>query len=106
MGNIGGGRVLKVCDVCGGVDDHPRHVIAGTTAGVFEPDPSVVRKVAQNAPADEVDRLVADVLDTSSQERHLDCCAEVGCPTGSCNDILAAAGSRRGAALLKHITKG
>lgn len=111
MGNIGGGRVLKVCDVCGGVDDHPRHVIAGSVADTFDPvDPEIVAKVVANAARqtaeDGVNRLIADLLDRSSQERHMDCCAEVGCPTGTCGEVMHAAGSRRGAALLKHITKG
>lgn len=108
MGNIGGGRVIKVCDLCGGVDDHPRHVIAGSTTGVYEPPaPAIVEAVVLNAPADQRERLIADLMDTSSQERHLDCCAESGtCPTGTCAEVMHAAGSRRGGALLKHITKG
>lgn len=105
MGNIGGGRVIKVCDICGGVDDHPRHVIAGTVTDVMpQPEPSVIARVVELAPPDERDRLIRDLLDTSSQERHLDCCAEVGCPTGMCPEVIHAAGSKRGAALLKHIT--
>ncbi len=111
MGNIGGGRVIKVCDLCGGVDDHPRHVIAGNMADVYEPpNAAIVAKVVANAAKlvaeDGVNRLIEDLLDTSSQERHMDCCAEAGCPTGACNEVMAAAGTRRGAALLKHITKG
>lgn len=108
---IGGGRVLKVCDVCGGVDDHPRHVIAGSTADVFEPvNPAIVAAVVANAakvaPEEECNRLIADLLDRSSQERHMDCCAKAGCPTGACPEVMHAAGSRRGAALLNHIKKG
>ena len=107
MGNIGGGRVLKVCDVCGAVDDHPRHVIAGSVGNVFPaPDPAIVEAVVANSPNEERSRLLADLLDTSSQERHMDCCAQVGCPTGQCTEVMHAAGSRRGAALLKHIQKG
>ena len=108
---IGDGRVLKVCDVCGGVDDHPRHMLAGSTTGIFEPvDPAIVAAVAANAakvaPEAECNRLIADLLDQSSQERHMDCCATTGCPTGACDEVIHAAGSRRGAALLAHIQKG
>jgi hypothetical protein len=26
--NIGDGRPIRLCDVCGGMDDHPRHMVA------------------------------------------------------------------------------
>jgi hypothetical protein len=83
--NIGGGRALRVCDLCGGVDDHPRHVIAGTAEDAFaRPSDEIVNKVLDAAPAGDRARLVRDLTDTTSSDRHLDCCAAAGCPTGTC----------------------
>lgn len=83
--NIGNGRILRVCDLCGGVDDHPRHVIAGTGVDVVEaPGDDIVNAVLDNAPAAERARLLRDLQDTTSSDRHLDCCAAAGCPTDTC----------------------
>lgn len=38
--------------------------------------------------------------------RHMDCCAATGCPDLSCDQTLADAGEKRGAALVEHLTKG
>lgn len=85
--NIGEGRVLRVCDLCGGVDDHPRHVIAN---GDFtRPSDEIINKVLDAAPAEERARLVNDLIDTSSSDRHLDCCAAAGCPTDTCGPQVA-----------------
>jgi hypothetical protein len=103
-GNIGRGHVLRVCDLCGGVDDHPRHVNAGQTKGYFATPPvEIVHKVLKLAPADQADRLLAALLDPSSSDRHYDCCREAGCPSGSCDLLTQGAEDRRGAALLKHL---
>jgi hypothetical protein len=105
--NIGGGRALRVCDLCGGVDDHPRHVIAGQLTGHFERPPAgVIAQVAANAPEDQRDRLIDALLDTGTSDRHMDCCREAGCPAGSCNQVTAGAEDKRGAQLLKHLTDG
>lgn len=104
MSNIGKGRILRVCDLCGGVDDHPRHVIAGPTPDVFvQPAAVIVRAVMANAPADEQDRLLNELIDTSSSDRHMDCCRKFSCPDGSCNVVTEGAEDKRGAALLKHL---
>lgn len=106
MADIGKGRRLRVCDLCGGVDDHPRHVIAGTTPGtVTAPTAETVRKVIANAPKDEADRLLADLVDTASSDRHMDCCREAGCPDGSCIVVTAGAEEKRGASLLAHLVR-
>jgi hypothetical protein len=104
--NIGGGRALRVCDLCGGVDDHPRHVLAGGDPDTFpRPTPEMVRLVLEAAPADEADRLLGDLLDTGTSDRHMDCCRTAGCPDGSCNTVTAGAEDLRGADLLNHLTK-
>lgn len=102
--NIGEGRVLRVCDLCGGVDDHPRHVIAGTAQDAFpRPSDDIIAKVVAAAPAAEVGRLVSELVDTTASDRHLDCCAAAGCPTGTCGPQVADAPGT-GTAMLAHLT--
>jgi hypothetical protein len=102
--DIGDGRPLRVCDLCGGVDDHPRHVIAGATRNVFPRVPDeVVEQVMVNAPAEHRGRLVRDLLDTASSDRHLDCCRAAGCPDGSCDVVTRGAEGLTGADLLDHL---
>jgi hypothetical protein len=104
MANIGSGRVLRVCDLCGGVDDHPRHVIAGTEKGaVPAPSDEIIGKVADAAPPAERGRLMRELMDTSSSDRHLDCCAASGCPTGTCGPQVADAPGV-GRKMLEHLT--
>jgi hypothetical protein len=104
--NIGDGRALRVCDLCGQVDDHPRHVIAGGDSGVFDaPSEEVMNAVIDSAPSEERGRLLKELLDTGSSDRHMDCCREAGCPTGTCDEQTAGAEDKRGADLLKHLTK-
>lgn len=98
--NIGGGRVLRVCDLCGGIDDHPRHVIAN---GDFpRPSDEILNKVLDAAPAEERARLVNDLIDTTSSDRHLDCCAAAGCPTNTCGPQVGGAPGV-GAQMLDHV---
>lgn len=105
--NIGKGGALRVCDLCGAVDDHPRHVIAGGENGQYPtPSADIVRKVMANAPADEADRLLASLLDTGGSDRHMDCCREAGCPTGDCDRQLDGWNGKPGAPLLTHLMKG
>lgn len=101
--NIGEGRVLRVCDLCGGVDDHPRHVIAGTERDAFaRPSDEILNRVLDAAPAEDRARLVNDLIDTSSSDRHLDCCAAAGCPTNTCGvQVVGAPGT--GQAMLDHV---
>jgi hypothetical protein len=108
MAEIGDGRPLRVCDLCGGVDDHPRHVIAGAMRDVFpRVADEVVDKVLANAPDEHRGRLLRDLLDTSSSDRHRDCCREAGCPTGECDFLTEGGRDLRGADLLEHtVTRG
>lgn len=107
MANIGKGRVLRVCDLCGGVDDHPRHTLAGGVPGVYpRPTAELLAKVSDAAPAEERGRLLADLIDTGTTDRHMDCCREAGCPDGSCDRQTAGAEDLRGAKLLEHLMSG
>ncbi len=105
--NIGGGRAVRVCDLCGGVDDHPRHSLLGGEPGAHSaPSPETVRKVSSaiaGLDAETGDRLLAELLDTGTTDRHLDCCRTAGCPTGDCDRRTAGAKDLRGAALLDHL---
>lgn len=109
MANIGGGRLLRVCDLCGGVDDHPRHIDAGLlrTDVYAPPTGEIVRAVQANSsslPQADQDRLLADLLDTSSSDRHIDCCAAAGCPNGLCDvQVAAGAGSKTGKAMVSYL---
>ena len=69
-------RVQQYCDICGLVDDHPRH-------HVNDVDP----------------RTGAPLVST----RHFDCCVSVGCPDGSCPAILATANGAHGLDLVDHV---
>jgi hypothetical protein len=104
---IGDGRALRVCDICGGVDDHPRHVLAGGgVADVFDPpSEAVLQRVIDNSPEGEMARLVRELMDRSSQDRHMDCCRAVGCPDGICNVQTVGAENLRGAELLEHLVE-
>jgi hypothetical protein len=105
--NIGDGRALRVCDLCGGVDDHPRHVLAGGDPDAYpKPSPETVRRVLEASPADDADRLLGDLLDTGTSDRHMDCCRNAGCPDGSCDTVTAGAEDLRGVELLNHLTGG
>lgn len=106
---IGGGRAIKVCDRCGGVDDHPRHIQAGTVAGET-PFPAardeVLEAVLVNVEKLGLDakdraRLVRDLTDQTSTEKHIDCCAADGCLT--CAPQVSGADGKTGKAMLDHI---
>jgi hypothetical protein len=103
--NIGGDRVLKVCDLCAGVDDHPRHVIAGAIPGaqvVGAPTEDMVSKVIDAAPDGDRARLLRDLMDTSSSEHHIDCGAAAGCQ--ACGLQAAGAPGKPGKPMLEHLT--
>jgi hypothetical protein len=119
MANIGTGRLVRVCDLCGGVDDHPRHVIAGTLGknlatgessgtptDVFPaPSEDIVQAVLDAAPAADRARLIRDLMDTSSSDRHIDCCAAAGCPDSTCTVLASGSRGKTGKAMLSHLEK-
>ena len=111
MANIGQGRPLRVCDLCGGVDDHPRHSIVGAVPGqdlVAAPSDEVIERVTAAAPARDRARLLRELLDTTVSDRHLDCCRKAGCPLpvddpNNCSARTRGAERLRGASLLGHL---
>jgi hypothetical protein len=98
-------RPNRVCDVCGGFDDHPRHqIVYPNTAPIA--DDSVLQKLLENIDLNTPEGRAAydDFKDTTIQLRHMDCCRSTGCPDGSCNAVTAGAEDLRGNDLLAHIT--
>jgi len=106
-------RPLRVCDLCGQVDRDPRHTIAGTdpeAAVVAAPTEDVINGVLEAAPAEDRTRLLRDLMDPKSSDRHLDCCAAAGCPIpvgelANCATRIAGANGATGARMLAYLTK-
>lgn len=95
------GRLMRLCDVCGGYDDYPRHVQAvlpGTEGTV--PDQAFLAALPDGCSA----TSVAELMDPTTFCRHMDCCANAGCQ--ECADVIAANGGATGAALLTALTGG
>lgn len=94
-------RMLRLCDVCGGLDDHPRHVqwVPVDTVGAV-PDMSFFDALPSAVPP----RAVAEIMDPTTIVRHQDCCAAQGCAI--CQATEAANGGARGDALLESIQGG
>lgn len=99
-------RPIRVCDVCGQVDDHPRHTF-GAASGTFRVNQGALASVLSTDMAimDQV-RLITEISDTSTQYRHMDCCAQAGCPDGSCTAIIGEVKGAQGDALVKKLTSG
>lgn len=101
-------RPLRVCDVCGGVDDHPRHVFVGTP-DEFPLNQELADSVLDlELPSADRGRIYREVLDTTVQQRHMDCCAGAGCPDSSCNQIIniMPKGYVKGDKLVAFLTSG
>jgi hypothetical protein len=104
--NIGKGRLLRVCDACGGVDDHPRQILAGTSGEAVSPPPAeeVISRVLETAPEGQRARLIAELMDKASRTLHYDCCLASGCDHEVCRQVAAVAGGQTGKALLAVLT--
>lgn len=97
-------RPVRICDLCGGVDDHPRHVIAHAAGEGVTPH-DVGLRALEAAPKEHKAAILAQISDTSTTMRHMDCCRDAGCPDGSCSEVTAGAEDKRGSALVKHLTR-
>jgi hypothetical protein len=80
----------RACDVCGGVDDHPRHVanVAADHPRSVPSDEIVNKAIENGAPAVAIRAL----LDPTTTMAHHDCCKAAGCPDGVCDKVLAEVG--------------
>lgn len=105
-----GERPVRVCDLCGQSDDHPRHVVAHGPGGAGPPDQLLIRQViAARGVSDEVKaQAVADLADTTLRQAHLDCCAEAGCLDRSCDAVHVSypGPTKTGQTLTKYLTSG
>lgn len=94
-------RLLRLCDVCGGLDDHPRDV-TNASPGVegTVPDAAFLNALPENTPP----RAVAELMDPTTLVRHIDCCASKGCQT--CLRITEVTNGAHGDALTAAIESG
>lgn len=98
-------RPMRMCDSCGGVDSDPRHVFA-YAEGDGETEAVVASEAIGNASREDLPLIMAQIADRSTTMKHMDCCRADGCPDGTCNVVTAGAEDKRGAALVRHLTKG
>ena len=99
-------RPLRGCEICGQVDDGPRHEVSVEDGSAGVPAAAIVRKMMDNGISEE--GLTA-VLDPTTSVRHMDCCAGIGCsaePGKQCGDAERAGRGLKNTALLTHITGG
>jgi hypothetical protein len=99
-------RPLRPCDVCGQIDEHPRHVFV-TAPGEYEPAADMIDQVRAHLRDGDYQGLVAaDILamatDATTAYRHMDCCRARGCPDGACDQVPADA---KGPELVRAIQK-
>lgn len=104
--NIGKGRILRVCDECGQVDDHPRQILAGTDGQAIAERPSeeLINRVLDTAPEADRARLLAELMDETSRTLHYDCCAASGCTHAVCHQVVAVVKGKTGKALHTLLT--
>lgn len=93
-------RPLRFCDICGGLDDHPRHVklVPAGTPGAVPADEFL--DALQPGPP----KAVAQLLDPTTVIRHMDCCSANGCTT--CTATEAHIGGLRGQELIDALATG
>jgi hypothetical protein len=71
---------------------------------VTQPDERPVRGCDVCGLEDADPRHVVGMDDGTDQTRHLQCCAQVGCPDGSCDTLMAEAGDISGDELIDFLT--
>lgn len=101
--------MMRMCDICGQVDDHPRHIHAAAPSEATTPADIAIKAMsnyrdalAERIPgmtpeeladgedaAEEALSILAHIRDSSTRMAHMDCCAATGCPDGSCVEISA-----------------
>jgi hypothetical protein len=95
-------RPLRMCDSCGGVDDHPRHVYSQGPGDAPTSD-EVAEKALLNASPETYREILRQVRDDSVTQKHMDCCKADGCPDGTCNIVTEGAEDLKGADLVEHL---
>jgi hypothetical protein len=92
-------RPLRLCDVCGQLDDHPRHVQSARGTAAL-PSREFLESLGTDVPA----TAIAQLMNPNTTVRHLDCCAAEGCPV--CTRTEGITKGARGSKLLKAIQSG
>jgi hypothetical protein len=100
---IGGDRPVRGCDVCGQVDDHPKH-------GCLVPPDFEGATLSQEVLQKLLDNGVSaaslqELQDPRTVIRHIDCCAQRGCPTGICIQSVKEWNGKTGKGMLAHLEK-
>lgn len=81
-------RLLRVCDICGGVDDGPRHRIGYGPGDAPPVRQDLIKQVLEGGyDTDTTARAIAELNDTTVRSAHLDCCADNGCFDRSCDEV-------------------
>jgi hypothetical protein len=70
-------RPLRGCELCGGVDTDPRHVVDTPKGEAGVPDAEMLKKMIDGGIGDE---MLNEIMQDDTQVRHMDCCAAAGCP--------------------------
>lgn len=107
----------RPCDLCGGVDQDPRHSFSGVVPDAHPVNDSVAATLSDNLKAltDSGDvefgqafSVMEAFRDTTSTDRHIDCCAAAGCPlkgsdqdAAACDHRVAAANGKTGEGMRK-----
>lgn len=101
MADTGEQRHARLCDVCGQLDDDPKHVqgVPPNYPGAI-PSDAFLDALPDNTPP----RAVKELMDPGTVIRHQDCCAAQGCEV--CKATETAHGGKRGPDLLASILDG
>lgn len=94
---------LRMCDSCGGVDDHPRHVY-GVVTGDGRVADDVAAKALENAGPEDFAEILRQIRDETTVMKHMDCCRADGCPDNVCDTVTDGAEDLRGDDLREHLT--
>src|ERR1044072_8354764 len=81
-------RRWRVCDICGKIDQSPRHRIAYAPGDAPPADQALIAAVFDSDLSSEIKAAaVQELTDTSIRSAHMDCCRDAGCFDGSCDEI-------------------
>lgn len=79
---------MRGCSLCDQVDDGPRHVLGRTVAQRYPaPSAGLLDRIRVAAPAGDRDRIIGELTNGRGTYRHITCCAQAGCPDGTCDLI-------------------
>lgn len=79
---------VSYCASCRKVDDAPKHVVTVFNADdTFPIDYGMLAAVmGRDIPAEDRAAIAADICDTTTDRKHIACCAADGCPTDTCKE--------------------